>query len=68
MDHIFLERKASHERYGYGTLEVGEIVSITPKNESIARIRAAISGYGQYHNKRFRTRTKDGVLYVKRIK
>lgn len=68
MDHIFLPPKASHERYGYGSLKIGEIVSITPKDESIARIRSAISGYGQYHKKRFTTRTKDGVLYVKRIK
>lgn len=67
MEHIFKDSEPAHKRHGYGSLEIGEIVSIIPKDEPIPRIRTAISAYGQYHKKRFTTRTKDGVLYVKRI-
>lgn len=67
MDNIFLPELPSHERYGYGSLKVGDVITIKPKDETINRIRASIGSHAQHRNKRFKTRTKDGILYVKRI-
>ena len=68
MEHIFLDPQPAHQRYGYGKLRIGEILAIESNDEEWAKIRAGISSHGQYHEKKFQTRKKDGVLYVKRIK
>lgn len=68
MEDIFLERMPAHQKHGYGNLKIGEITRIDCKGKNLVRLRAAISSYSNYYNKQFQTRTKDGFLYVKRIK
>ena len=68
MEHIFLDTQPAHQKHGYGKLRIGDILTIDSSEEERVRIRAGISSYSKYHGKKFQTRTKDGVLYVKRIK
>lgn len=67
MDHIFLDTEPAHKRYGYGSLKIGGIVSIPCNKDEVIKIRSGISSHAQHRNKKFKTRTLDGIMYVKRI-
>lgn len=68
MEHIFLDTQPAHQKLGYGKLRIGDILAIESSDEDWVKIRAGISSHSKYYGKKFQTRTKDGVLYVKRIK
>lgn len=68
MEHIFLDTQPAHQKHGYGKMRIGDILAIESNDEDWVKIRAGISSYGKYYGKKFQTRTKDGFLYVKRIK
>ena len=61
-------KQPAHERYGFGLLKIGESLVITPQDENIVKIRTHLGAHGQYHDKKFKTRTVDGKLHVLRIK
>ena len=67
---IFTFQEPAKDRYGYGKMEIDEVLEI--KNimaeGGAAKIRCNIHAYGQYHNKKFKTKTVDGSLFIKRIK
>lgn len=68
---IFKSSAPEHVQYGYGSLNVGETTSVDVDDMNtsfVAKLRCGISSHSQYYGKKFQTRTKDGVLYVKRIK
>lgn len=59
----------AHAKYGFGKLQVGSETKVAIRDMREATlIRSAISGYSQYHGKRFKTYTDDDFLYIKRVK
>lgn len=66
MDAGFFKRKPHHEIHGYGKLNVGETLKIDLEGRRPAMIRNRVHSYGDYHQKKFLTRVKDGHLYVHR--
>lgn len=66
----FLPDEPAHVFHGYGQLEVSEVmpIEVTGMNKrQINTVRSGVYSYGKYHNKKFKTRTKNNLLYVKRI-
>jgi len=57
------------EIYGYGRLEVGEstAVDLSATNETATKIRGMIYSHANYHGKKFKTRTVDGILRIMRV-
>lgn len=49
----------------FATMGVGDVVMVS---ENTARMQIYSHVYGRSADKKFKTRTRDGVLYVKRIK
>jgi hypothetical protein len=68
VDFYATSKEAAHTRYGFGFLKIGESLVITPQDENIVKIRTHLGAHGQYHDKKFKTRTVDGKLHVLRIK
>lgn len=60
----------NHELYGYGALTVGDIceVDLIAHKKTARDIQAFAHAYGQYTQKKFKTKTFDGILYIKRVK
>lgn len=70
MSDIFHKERPNHELYGYGALQVGEIceVELIKHGKTPSEIQNFVHSYGQRTKKKFRTKTKDSILYIKRIK
>lgn len=60
----------AHERYGYGSMEVGQTISIdlSLQDESAVKIRGHLGSHAQYYSKKFKTKVHNGVLHIMRIK
>jgi len=69
IDDLFQEHP-NHELYGYGSLTIGDICEVDLKahNKTPREIQAFVHAYGQYFQKKFKTKTLNGVLYIKRVK
>lgn len=66
----FVFRKKAHERYGYGTLKVGETVAVQVDDRAhSARVRSGVCSHGQYYSKKFKTSlvAESMTLHIKRI-
>lgn len=66
-DIFYPEGDTAHERYGFGKLSVGEVMAVDLGGESAKKVQVYVHSHGQYYNKKFKTRTRNGSLYVKRI-
>ena len=67
-DDVFERAKPAHERYGFGSMAVGEVVEIELKERGEAkRIQNRVASYSQYHGKQFKTLTHNNTLHIKRI-
>lgn len=69
MQEIWLPEDPAHQRYGFGPMSVGDVITIDLEahNETKEKIQRHISAHGQYHGKKYKTRSVDGLMYVKRI-
>ena len=70
MDDIFLNVLPSYELYGYGALKVGDIckVDLIAQDKTPREIQTSVHAYGQYAKKKFKTKTLNNIIYIKRIK
>ena len=57
----------AHERYGFGSMAVGENLVIDLMGEAAWPVQNHVHSHGRYHGKKFRTKEIDGKLYIKRI-
>ena len=67
---IFPQDKPNHKLYGFGTLQVGEMceVDLIMHDKDPIEIQTAVHSYGQYAKKKFRTKTLNNIIFIKRIK
>lgn len=68
MFNIFEEKIPAHQRYEFGSLDVGEYATILLGGETPAKIRSHIYAHSKYYGKKFKTRSGYGVLHVMRVK
>ena len=67
MDGVFYpDGDAAHERYGFGKLSVGEVLTIDLNGLEAKDLQIHIHSHGQFRKKKFKTKTRNGCLYVKR--
>jgi hypothetical protein len=68
MEDIFYpDGDAAHERYGFGKMAIGEVVAVDLNGESAKTVQIHVHSHGQHYGKKFKTKTRNGSLYVKRI-
>lgn len=65
-DTFYPEGDAAHEHYGFGKLEVGEVIAVALDGITAKALQIHIHSHGQHYNKKFKTKTRNGSLYVKR--
>lgn len=70
IDDVFFKDLPNHELYGFGALHVGEIcaVELIKVSDASIEIQNFVHSYGQRTGKKFRTKTQNNTLYIKRIK
>ncbi len=58
----------THQRYGFGSLKVGDTVQIDLNFHGVTckYLHSQISGYSNYYGKKFKRKTRDGVMHVMR--
>lgn len=61
MEEDIFDRK----EHGFKNMEVGEILSFT--GDDMGKIQVYAHVYGRQSKKKFKTKTKNGVLYIKRV-
>lgn len=69
MHDIFLSDFPVHERFGFGSMRVGDVIQIDLDEAGMTsiKVRGHISSHSQYYNKKFKTKTKGNILHAKRI-
>lgn len=67
---IFHQDKPNHKLYGYGALRVGDVceVDLIAHDKTSNELQRFIHSYGQYTKKKFKTKTLNNIIYIKRIK
>ena len=58
----------AHERHGFGAMGVDDVLAIDLAGEDKRLLQISVHAHGQYHGKKFRTKQRDGKLYIKRTK
>jgi hypothetical protein len=67
MNDIFYPKgDAAHERYGFGDIEVGEVLAVPLNGLPAVEVQKHVHSHAQHYGKKFKTRARNGSLYVKR--
>lgn len=70
MANIYLDDEPAHKRFGFGALWIGEEVEIDLDEMSVRAVtlRSYVHAHATYHGKKFKTRTINSSMFIKRTK